>query len=63
MDSISKPEWWRFGTTGALFVLVKLLLLCIAWLIFFYLAVVGWDLQIQQEQVPQKKPSFERLLG
>jgi hypothetical protein len=63
MESFSRPEWWRFDTTGALFVLVKLLVLCVAWLIFFYLIIVGWDLHVQQEQVPQKKPPYERLLG
>jgi len=63
MEFFSRPEWWRFDTTGALFVLVKLLVLCVAWLIFFYLIIVGWDLHVQQEQVPQKKPSYERLLG
>jgi hypothetical protein len=63
MESISKPAWWRFGKTGALFVLVKLLVLCVAWLVFFYLLIVGWDLHVQQEQEQQKKPSYERLYG
>jgi len=63
MESTPRTEWWRFGTTGEMVVLVKLLVWCIAWLIFFYLVIVGWDLQGQQEQVPQKKPSHERLLG
>jgi hypothetical protein len=63
MESYFKPDWLAPSADGIFLVLGKFLVMCIAWLAFFYLVIFGWDLQLQQEETPQNKPPFERLLS
>jgi D-alanyl-lipoteichoic acid acyltransferase DltB (MBOAT superfamily) len=60
MQLTSKADLWRFHLGNALVIAMKLLVLCIAWLIFFYLIIIGWDLH-QQEDLPQKSRPYEQL--
>jgi hypothetical protein len=57
MEYTLKHAGWRFSTTAVLVVLNKLLVIGIAWLWFFYLVLVGWDLHLQRAQPPQENPS------
>ena len=54
MESTLKHGWWRLSSTDVLLVLNKVLVICLAWLFFFYLLLFGWDLHVQQELTRQK---------
>jgi hypothetical protein len=56
MEFTLKQVWWRLSTPAVLLALNKLLVLCIAWLFFFYLVLAGWDLHVQQEQTRRPSP-------
>jgi hypothetical protein len=54
----SQPLWIHF--TEALSLALKLSIIGIAWLIFFYLVILGWDLHHQNDPPPKSSP-FEQL--
>lgn len=56
MDFTLKHDWWKLSTNGVLLALNKLLVMGIAWLFFFQLVLVGWDLDLQQEQDQLRSP-------
>jgi hypothetical protein len=63
VEYIQTEDWHRLYLKAALKLGLKLIVLCAAWLIFFYLIIVGWDLQPNQELPPNKKPPFSLPLN
>jgi hypothetical protein len=56
MEPALKHDECKLSTRAFLIGLNKLLVMCIAWLLFFYLVLLGWDMQIQQEQIRPQSP-------